>query len=1305
MRKIILIIALAFICAFVHAQADLAIVGNVSVTAPNPVHVGITVTVTFNVKNLSTTTAAGNTETAILISSPNSSIPTTILTKISLESLAPQAESDNIQVSFPVPYLIKADGDYNIIVNLNYDETISETDHLNNIAGTIIHVASAPWAAQNIPYPIIFVHGYMSDNTTWSTMISSLQTTYGWSYGGNMNFCLNQDGNFQSSFLSDDYKSYSSDADLQKDDFFTINFDVDNTGDWKDYQDNPNDLLPTVDPQESNQAAIAKQGTAIQDAIKYVLKVTGKDKVILVCHSMGGLAAREYLQNSNLFQASDGKKHVAKLVTIGTPHGGTDITASAFEAIFGQYWDGRSEAIRDLRTGYYYSYNYPFHDPDFDKDAPGTYLFGGLEDLNYMRDQDEYFYNADVNCDGNVTGQPLAGLNYKAIPTDLTYSCIVGTGDVLSSGGDGDGVVNTFSANINNFLSVNAPVFTLPKIGTVNIWHLEETKQFSGIMQGMDEPSNDFITGHAYSISSGQLYYGNITYQSTTSPPKDNDGYIINVSSTGSLNIQVYNIPTPVFSIEVFNSAKTSIYSIASNGKSYLNVDVPVTSGNYYIALSGVPTTDSYKYPYAFKCSFTTTTSYCTGTKDLTANSATFSDGSGDNNYSNNSDCRWKIEPSGATSITLKFSEFTVSNPGDTIYAYDGGTTTSKLLGKWTGNTLPTKVTSTGGTMLVRFSTDASTTAAGWKATYTSVRVPVYCSGTTTYTTASGVVSDGSGTNDYGSNSHCSWLITPEGAYTVTLNFTAFNTEATNDVVNVYDGNSEDAPLLGSFSGNTIPSSITSSGGAMFIQFVTNNNTTAAGWSAYYTSYAPYSTTGITKYETWFDNNYKNKTSVSVSQQDTFTLNTAITTTGLSAGLHSFHVHFKDAKYKWSSVVSQFFIKIPPTSGSNTITGYEYWFDDNYANKVTQTISRQENYQLLANINANGLMKGLHSFHIRFSDAGNVWSSVISQFIIYVPSATASKINAYEYWFDSSYANKVFVNTDPTDIFNLNTKLAMGTLSQGLHIFNIRFRDNNNKWSEVTSKFINKSPDDGTTNKIVAYEYWFDNNYAGKKNLTITAQQNYQLVKTLAAKGLSKGLHIFHIRFKDEGGKWSSPISQFIVYTPVSGINQIDLYQYWFDKASAHKTAVTISDSSENYNLNVNISAASLKNGNHILYMRFRQTNKLWSSIIKQSFKKTNTSNIASINLNTTKIMFTDNSPLLVYPNPNNGKFTVKIDDDANIKAINITDANGKVVYRNSSLVKTITLEIDLSKYASGVYYIKATDGKKKYDKKVVIEK
>ncbi|HIA37022.1 MAG TPA: hypothetical protein EYN89_09925, partial [Flavobacteriales bacterium] len=138
-----------------------------------------------------------------------------------------------------------------------------------------------------------------------------------------------------------------------------------------------------------------------------------------------------------------------------------------------------------------------------------------------------------------------------------------------------------------------------------------------------------------------------------------------------------------------------------------------------------------------------TSAQYCSGTSNLTTASGSFDDGSGINDYNNSTDCSWLIQPTGAAAITLSFSAFDTELNYDYVTVYDGTTTSANVLGTFSGNSIPGSVTSTGGDMLVRFTSDATTTAAGWSASYTST-TPTYCSGTSNLTTASGSFDDGS---------------------------------------------------------------------------------------------------------------------------------------------------------------------------------------------------------------------------------------------------------------------------------------------------------------------------------------------------------------------------------------------------------------------------------------------------------------------------------------------------------------------------------------------------------------------------------
>lgn len=277
------------------------------------------------------------------------------------------------------------------------------------------------------------------------------------------------------------------------------------------------------------------------------------------------------------------------------------------------------------------------------------------------------------------------------------------------------------------------------------------------------------------------------------------------------------------------------------------NIPGPVTSNTGVMTVVFI---SDYLYNYqGFTANYTSTGSgYCAGTTTMnTSDWGTFSDGSGANNYCNNQSCSWLIQPPQATSVTLLFSAFDlepVSQDGFTVYdaveVYDGPNASAPLLGRFAGNTLPPPITTTGGSMFVRFYTDLLVTRPGWTATYIS-NTTTYCAGTTSLTAPSGTFSDGSGANQYGNNSECSWYIHPPGAQSITLSFTAFDTEADYDGVIVYDGADNTASVLGQFTGTAIPSPVTSTGGDMYVEFLSDEMVRAGGWAAEYNSI----TTGV----------------------------------------------------------------------------------------------------------------------------------------------------------------------------------------------------------------------------------------------------------------------------------------------------------------------------------------------------------------------------------------------------------------------------------------------------------------------------
>lgn len=105
----------------------------------------------------------------------------------------------------------------------------------------------------------------------------------------------------------------------------------------------------------------------------------------------------------------------------------------------------------------------------------------------------------------------------------------------------------------------------------------------------------------------------------------------------------------------------------------------------------------------------------------VTAASGTFYDSGGAGaNYSNDERKLWLFQPSGATSVSMNFTSFSLENNYDYLFIYDGSTVNSPLIGKYTNSVSPGNIISSGSSLLFEFRSDCATTQAGWAATYTT---------------------------------------------------------------------------------------------------------------------------------------------------------------------------------------------------------------------------------------------------------------------------------------------------------------------------------------------------------------------------------------------------------------------------------------------------------------------------------------------------------------------------------------------------------------------------------------------------------
>ncbi len=119
---------------------------------------------------------------------------------------------------------------------------------------------------------------------------------------------------------------------------------------------------------------------------------------------------------------------------------------------------------------------------------------------------------------------------------------------------------------------------------------------------------------------------------------------------------------------------------------------------------------------------------------------------------------------------------------------------------------------------------------------------PNYCNGNKTLTALEGSLEDGSGPlSNYQANSNCSWLIAPnaDSVNSIVLNFNELKTMTNHGIIKIYNGNSVSSPLIGTYSGTTIPSTITVNKNQVLVNFISDNDSLKPGFLINYKAITP----------------------------------------------------------------------------------------------------------------------------------------------------------------------------------------------------------------------------------------------------------------------------------------------------------------------------------------------------------------------------------------------------------------------------------------------------------------------------------
>ncbi|MBQ3630541.1 MAG: dockerin type I repeat-containing protein [Prevotella sp.] len=294
----------------------------------------------------------------------------------------------------------------------------------------------------------------------------------------------------------------------------------------------------------------------------------------------------------------------------------------------------------------------------------------------------------------------------------------------------------------------------------------------------------------------------------------------------------------------------------------------------------------------------------------------------------------------------------------------------------------------------------------------------------------------------------------------------------------------------------------------------------------------------------WFDEDFGDRTASSVSNG---TINVDVS--GLSTGFHTLRYFYRSRQGEPSSTYSKGFFVQREMKGVKA----EYWFDSNYAGRVTtSTVSGA------MSVNVSTLSNGMHTLHYQQISSSGVPSSVYSHPFFVQKEAKGVKA---EYWFDSNYAGRVNTTTVSGPI-----SIDVSALPTGMHTLHYQQLDATGAPTSVYSCafFAQKVA------KGVKAEYWFDSDYAGRVNTTTVSG-----TMTIDASALKTGMHTLHYQQLDATGAPTSVYScAFFAQKVAKGVKA----EYWFDSDYAGRVNTTTVSGT------MTIDASALKTGMHALH-------------------------------------------------------------------------------------------------------------------------
>jgi hypothetical protein len=380
--------------------------------------------------------------------------------------------------------------------------------------------------------------------------------------------------------------------------------------------------------------------------------------------------------------------------------------------------------------------------------------------------------------------------------------------------------------------------------------------------------------------------------------------------------------------------------------------------------------------------------------------------------------------------------------------------------------------------------------------------------------------------------------------------------------------------------------------------------------------------------------------------------------------------------------------------GQSNISNIEYFFDTDpgVGNATNVAVSSIPILNENVSVSINSLSSGIHILHMRSKNEANKWGLYGRQpfYIANFSAALNNTIIAAEYFIDTDPGTGNATVLNISSVSNLNTTFAipLTSVATGIHILHIRVKNNLDQWGLYARQAFYKSPQI-LGNDIVAAEYFIDADPGVGNGKVLPISQGAQLNEFLSIPltAVSEGIHILHIRVKNNSNQWGMYARQVFYKSPQILGNELIATEYFIDEdpgiGTATPIAITQSQSVDEV-LNIAIPE-DLEEGDHVLHLRVQRSDGKWSLYGRPEFKTS--LSVGNLNFENFKI----------YPNPVNDILNVSL-TNGTLEHIKIIDSTGKMVFEQTNNLQ----QLNVGNLATGMYLLQIKTSNGSISKKII---